>query len=235
MESMEELEGAEVIFGSRFPQDLEYTQICININRIRLAMDKGRRVILLNLETLYESLYELLNQSYTEMKGDRFVEIGLGTHRHRTRVHPDFRLIVVAEHDEVRRTFPAALVNRLEKHAYFLKTDLALPQRRLADTLARWAAAMTKSSPLLPFPPLPSFTSSSCSPPEMGARGQGRLGEEHRFEEEDVFVGFTADAVFSLVTDRHDSVQRDLTEVVGFCSPSEKTRKPLVSRRTCPG
>ncbi|CAB4035138.1 Hypothetical predicted protein, partial [Paramuricea clavata] len=51
-----------VIFGSSFPKDQQYTQICRNINRIKVCMETGRMVILLNLESLYESLYDALNQ-----------------------------------------------------------------------------------------------------------------------------------------------------------------------------
>ena len=39
-----------------------YFQVCRNINQIKFCMDTGRTVILLNLEHLYESLYDVLNQ-----------------------------------------------------------------------------------------------------------------------------------------------------------------------------
>ena len=51
-----------VLFGSNFPKDSEYAQVCRNISKIRLCMEAGRMVILLNLENLYESLYDVLNQ-----------------------------------------------------------------------------------------------------------------------------------------------------------------------------
>ena len=66
-----------VLFGSSFPKDSEFAQVCIaivstnsttfaqvcqNISEIRLCMETGRMVILLNLENLYESLYDVLNQ-----------------------------------------------------------------------------------------------------------------------------------------------------------------------------
>ena len=36
--------------------------MCRNINQIKICMEIGRTVILLNLENLYESLYDVLNQ-----------------------------------------------------------------------------------------------------------------------------------------------------------------------------
>ena len=37
-------------------------QVCRNINQIKICMETGRTVILLNLDNLYESLYDVLNQ-----------------------------------------------------------------------------------------------------------------------------------------------------------------------------
>lgn len=39
-----------------------FAQVCRNINRVKMCMEAGRTVILLNLENLYESLYDALNQ-----------------------------------------------------------------------------------------------------------------------------------------------------------------------------
>ena len=81
-----------VLFGSSFPKDREYTQVCRNINQIKICMETGRPVILLNLENLYESLYDLLNQYYILLGGgQRYVDLGLQTHRVKCRVHNDFK------------------------------------------------------------------------------------------------------------------------------------------------
>ena len=80
-----------VLFGSSFPKDREYTQVCRNINQIKICMETGRTVILLNLENLYESLYDLLNQYYLVSGGTRYVDLGLQTHRVKCRVHDDFK------------------------------------------------------------------------------------------------------------------------------------------------
>lgn len=41
------------------------TQICRNINSIKVCMETGSTVVLLNLENLYESLYDALNQVWS--------------------------------------------------------------------------------------------------------------------------------------------------------------------------
>ena len=80
-----------VLFGSSFPKDREYTQVCRNINQIKICMETGRTVILLNLENLYESLYDLLNQYYIHQGDQRYVDLGLQTHRVKCRVHHNFK------------------------------------------------------------------------------------------------------------------------------------------------
>lgn len=84
-----------VLFGSSFPKDREYTQVCRNINQIKICMETGRTVILLNLENLYESLYDLLNQYYILLGSSRYVDLGLQTHRVKCRVDNDFKLVLL--------------------------------------------------------------------------------------------------------------------------------------------
>ncbi|XP_078574614.1 E3 ubiquitin-protein ligase rnf213-alpha-like [Branchiostoma floridae x Branchiostoma japonicum] len=133
--------GTVILFGSSFPQDQEYTQVCRDINRIKVCMETGRTVVLLNLENLYESLYDALNQYYVEMGGQRYVDLGLGTHRVKCRVHKDFRLVVVAEKDIVSERFPIPLINRLEKHFLSVSTILTPAQNGIAKRVDEWAKA----------------------------------------------------------------------------------------------
>ena len=64
-------------------------------------METGKTIVLLNMRSLYESLYELLNQYYLKHGGKQYVEIGLGAHRVKCRVHDEFRLVVIAAEDVV--------------------------------------------------------------------------------------------------------------------------------------
>ena len=47
---------------------LNPAQVCRNINQIKICMETGGTVILLNLENLYESLYDVLNQVRIEVE-----------------------------------------------------------------------------------------------------------------------------------------------------------------------
>ena len=88
-------------------------KICQNVNRIKLCMETGRTVILLNLENLYESLYDALNQVsiedemiglpylsllllqyYIKYDGKRYVDLGLQAHKVKCMVHENFKWVV---------------------------------------------------------------------------------------------------------------------------------------------
>ncbi|CAJ1060881.1 E3 ubiquitin-protein ligase rnf213-alpha-like isoform X2 [Xyrichtys novacula] len=128
----------EIIFGSSFPRDQEYTQICRNINRVKICMETGQTVVLLNLQNLYESLYDALNQYYVTLGDQKYVDLGLGTHRVKCRVHKNFRLIVIEEKEVVYEQFPIPLINRLEKHYLDINTVLSDEQKSIVRKLQGW-------------------------------------------------------------------------------------------------
>ena len=68
-------------------------QVCQNINQIKICMETGRTVILLNSENLYESLYDVLNQYYIKHADSRYVDLGLQSHRVKCRVDNKFKYV----------------------------------------------------------------------------------------------------------------------------------------------
>jgi len=86
-------ESTQLVFNSKFwcMEVLISIQVCRNINKIKVCMETGNTVVLLNLENLYESLYDALNQYYVYFGGERYVDLGLGTHRVKCPVHKNFR------------------------------------------------------------------------------------------------------------------------------------------------
>lgn len=108
--------NSEIIFGSNFPRDMSEEVTLENINRIKACMEIGRPVVLLHQEALYESLYDLLNQSYTSFGNKNFCRIAVGPQSSKCEVHADFKLILVVESEDIAaKRIPAALLNRLEK------------------------------------------------------------------------------------------------------------------------
>ncbi|XP_030645560.1 E3 ubiquitin-protein ligase rnf213-alpha-like [Chanos chanos] len=166
----------EIIFGSSFPKDQEYTQICRNINRVKICMETGQTIVLLNLQNLYESLYDALNQYYVCLGGQKYVDLGLGTHRVKCRVHKDFRLIVIEEKDIVYKQFPIPLINRLEKHYLDINTVLKKEQKEYVKELEKWVEQFICLN-----------TQHSVAP------------QAHKYLPPDVFIGYHSDTCASVV------------------------------------
>ncbi|XP_032097310.1 E3 ubiquitin-protein ligase RNF213 isoform X3 [Sapajus apella] len=164
----------EIIFGSGFPKDQEYTQICRNINRVKICMETGKMVVLLNLQNLYESLYDALNQYYVRLGGQNYVDLGLGTHRVKCRVHPNFRLIVIEEKEVVYKHFPIPLINRLEKHYLDISTVLVKWQKHMVEELRAWVEKF------------------------VNVKAEQFL-DRHKYSPSDVFIGYHSDACASVV------------------------------------
>ncbi len=171
-----DFKNSEIIFGSSFPNDQEYSQVCLNIKRIKLAMELGQTVIMCNLNNLYESLYDALNQHYVYFGGSRYVDLGLGTHRVKCEVHENFHLIVIAEYKDALENFPIPLLNRLEKHYLAMETMLSLNQNKLVNELKQWIDLFSKVNVPL-----------------------HKKDEIHQFKPSDNFVGFHEDVPASIV------------------------------------
>uniref|UniRef100_A0A6Q2YDT1 RING-type E3 ubiquitin transferase n=1 Tax=Esox lucius TaxID=8010 RepID=A0A6Q2YDT1_ESOLU len=173
----------EIIFGSSFPKDQEYTQICRNINRVKICMETGRTIVLLNLQNLYESLYDALNQYYVCLGGQKYVDLGLGTHRVKCRVHKGFRLVVIEDKDVVYNQFPIPLINRLEKHYLDIHTVLSKEQRELVADLERWVEQFVD------------FRQNS---------------QTYKYKPPDVFIGFHEDTCASVVLQVTDKQREEM-------------------------
>ena len=159
-----------VIFGSSFRADQEYTEICRNISLIKHSMEIGKTIILLNSYNLYESLYDALNQYYYEFAGQKYVDLGLGTHRIKCSVNDSFNLIIIAEKSAVydSKRFPVPLINRLEKH--FLNSSIMLnaDQLTLVADIEKWVCKYIGS-------------------------------EASSLETNEVFLGYNSDTIASLI------------------------------------
>ncbi len=171
-----DIKNTRVIFGSSFPNDQHYSQICRQIHQIKLSMELGKTVILLNLENLYESLYDALNQFYYRFgDNEKFVDLGLGTQRVKCLVHDEFRLIVVADKNSVYdpKRFPIPLVNRLEKHCLSVKSILNDKKVDFVRSITDWCNSISHAS--------------------------SQISKESKtLKLADIFIGFTDDTIASL-------------------------------------
>lgn len=204
MTQLIDAENSEIIFGSGFPQDQDYSQVCRSVSRVKICMETGRPVVLLNIHNLYESLYDALNQCFVRLGGNYYVDLGLGTHRVKSRVKDEFRLIVIEEKNIVYTQFPTPLLSRLEKHCLDMNTVLNWQQQQLKRDLQIWARQFVS----IDSSKFSNVWSTKLSP-----------------KEQDVFIGFSNDTCAAL------ALQSTQSRSVGHLEPYEEPVLPLAKRK----
>ncbi|EAR87841.2 AAA domain, dynein subfamily protein (macronuclear) [Tetrahymena thermophila SB210] len=113
----------QFFIGSDFADDKKM-QACYNvINKIVSCIEKGMVVTLLNLDNIYQSLYEVLNQSYRYYNGKYFCKISFGAESSNIEVSQNFKLILLVNQNQIHR-MDGPLLNRFEKH--LLKDNMIL-------------------------------------------------------------------------------------------------------------
>jgi hypothetical protein len=83
---------AKIIYGSYFPEDRSTINLYRHITTIKNCMETGQTAVLLHLDDIYESLYDMLNQNYTPgVSGGQFCRLAIGARSRQCEVNPNFR------------------------------------------------------------------------------------------------------------------------------------------------
>jgi hypothetical protein len=90
------------------------------ISAIKIAMERGRTVFLINCSAIHGSFYDLFNQHYLrrEDKDHNFTyyaNVAIGSYSKPCRVHPNFQCIVHLRASQLSKT-PLPFLNRFEKY-----------------------------------------------------------------------------------------------------------------------
>ena len=134
----------KVIIGSEFVEDNTELFLVQQMNEVKLAMAKGKAIVLMNADNMYEALYDVLNQRYLEKtdqktgKKTRLLRLAIGSRSSLCQVAPGFRIIVIVEKEYAYRTLDLPLLNRFEKQ---ILTPINALQRRslkIANELSSW-------------------------------------------------------------------------------------------------
>lgn len=176
------------IFGSRFEEDLSEEYYYRMLSRIILCMERDCVLILRDLENIYGSLYDMLNQNYTVVGGKRNCRVALGAFSNpMCQVHDGFRCIVLIDERRVDFTDPPFL-NRFEKQLLRFTDVLDEKQRSVISRLTKWVRGIST---------IPEF--------------------ESQFHEEDIFVGFSGDTLPSLVLKNSQDEELGVDEILEKC------------------
>ena len=158
------------IFGSRFEEDMSDEYNYRMLSRIILCMELDCVLILRDLECIYGSLYDMLNQNYSVVGKRKNCRVALGAHSNpMCYVNDAFRCIVLVDFDKVDYSDPPFL-NRFEKQLLRFSDVLNERQQEIITELHTWVYQMSSVEDL-----------------------------DEQFKESDMFMGFHEDTLPSLV------------------------------------
>ena len=111
------IRDTRMFIGGDFPGDGELQEVIL-ISAIQHAAAEGKTVILSQADEIYESLYDLFNQSYKQVEDNNsrqyYANIAIGSQSKPCRVDPNFQCIV-----HIKKSFveyaPQKLLSRFEK------------------------------------------------------------------------------------------------------------------------
>ena len=170
-QSLAQLERETItIYGSRFEEDLSEEYNYRILSRIILCMERPCILILRDLERIYGSLYDMLNQNYAVVGNRKNCRVALGAYSNpMCQVNDKFRCIVLVDQQKVDFSDPPFL-NRFEKQLLRFSDVLTSDQQTIITELRRWVNDMSTVE-----------------------------GLESHFSESDMFIGFHEDTLPSLV------------------------------------
>jgi len=139
-----------VIFGSKFEEDQTEDYSYRILNRIILCMESGSILVLKDLDNIYGSLYDMLNQNYTVVGHKKNCRIALGAYSNpMCQVDSKFRCIVLVDEQKVDYTDPPFL-NRFEKQLLRFQDIIDDTARSMIKDLEKWVDDFS-SIPDVPF------------------------------------------------------------------------------------
>ncbi|XP_028396214.1 uncharacterized protein LOC114520187 [Dendronephthya gigantea] len=187
-QSLAQLEKETItIFGSRFEEDLSEEYSYRILSRVILCMERDCILILKDLESIYGSLYDMLNQNYTVVGNRKDCRVALGAYSNpMCQVNDGFRCIVLVDQHKVNYSDPPFL-NRFEKQLLRFSDVLTEDQKGVINELNRWVGGISTVE-----------------------------GLQSHFHVSDVFIGFHEDTLPSLVLS-HSHDADSSTDVLKKC------------------
>ncbi|KAL4476224.1 hypothetical protein ABPG74_009957 [Tetrahymena malaccensis] len=140
----------KVFQGSDLYDDFKEYNTLKMLNEIITCIEEGYLVIMYNLESLYQSFYDLFNQNYVALGSKQFCRIAIGSDSIRSQVHQNFKAIIIAQSDDVydqRQNYDPPLLNRFEKQYIELKFLLKQNEVQIKKELSQFIQNSSEIKP----------------------------------------------------------------------------------------
>ena len=124
------------LLGSHFEKDLKSEEYITSLlQKIQVSMKVGEIIIMNNLESLYPSLYDLFNQTLTQVCGRKYSRITIGSSTESIfEVNDNFKCIVLVDKNKLN-TQDRPFLSRFEKQLFYFKDLLNQNENKYAKDI----------------------------------------------------------------------------------------------------
>jgi E3 ubiquitin-protein ligase RNF213 len=192
------------LVGSKFEEDVNKEEYSFRtLSEIIMFMGSGWTIVMQDMEHIYGSLYDLFNQNYTIIGGNkRNCRIALGSvNNPMCLVNENFHCIIIINEEQLVNCEPPFL-NRFEK--YFLSFDsiLSMDQKSLITNLTKWFNSITVIN--------------------------DDLERNHKVKIENVVANFSEETISSLILLDSSDYQKDTLDVETSLDIFKKAQTSLI-------
>jgi hypothetical protein len=138
-----QLESPRIIIGSKLPGDQCENYHYRLLSEIIECMELGTSLVLKDLDAIYGSLYDMLNQAYSLMAGKLHCRVALGAYSNpMCHVHENFKCVVIVDQSKVGLLDPPFL-SRFEKQLLNFSSFLNSVSQLVLRRLKEWVSEIT--------------------------------------------------------------------------------------------
>ncbi|ETO32007.1 hypothetical protein RFI_05107 [Reticulomyxa filosa] len=135
------------LFESQFPADLTASTNYDHLQKVSNCMAAGKKVVLFNLKSIHECLYDMLNQRYQiNRQGQNVCGMSVDSRSRECIVADTFRCIVVIREESFNDPMQKAFFHRFEKQWISYRKSLPLSLTKKAEAFQKYLCKIYDTS-----------------------------------------------------------------------------------------
>jgi hypothetical protein len=147
-------------------------------------MEREVTCILVNLPLIYQSFYDMLNQSYIFVNGKAYARVSIETISTICLVNDKFKCVLIIK-ENVVKDYDPPLLNRFEKHFIHSSNLLDVKNTNLKERIKTFIQTFFKPKGFIKKDSLPTLTNNNIN--SLILKAQKLLRIDNQFIEEDLY------------------------------------------------
>lgn len=134
----------KIMEGKLFEGDKDNFYLHNHLKEIKNSIENGHLLILINMDHIYECIYDILNKQERKVGSVLYSRISVGIQRETCKLHPNFKIIVIVDPEIAYYYYPPPFLNRFEKHCLNWDDILSEKDKKIFCNVQHWSNTICK-------------------------------------------------------------------------------------------